>query len=249
MHPVPTILCQGPETRGDRGNPNPSVGHGVHATQAHTARAMRSRCIGAFMTITVTHPSVLTHLALQTIFQENAILRQTCEAASEDSTTWLHIYIYICMRLRNRRALGMSTAWRCAGQGIVAFAQGVHDGLGYALKFFVDRASFLAERDMYRSQTLGSLLPQVRHLLGAFSTRRHNRLWISGDALAYSVVSLRKTSCYPEHMPCMYYTERATNAWHRQGTNQKKRTTTVNQKTSQTVRRAPPKEQPKRQVA
>ena len=49
-----------------------------------------------------------------------------------------------------------------AGQGIVVFAQGVQDGLGYALKFYVERASFLVERDMYRSQTLGRLLPQVR---------------------------------------------------------------------------------------
>ena len=44
----------------------------------------------------------------------------------------------------------------------MAFAHGVHNGLGYALKFYIDRSSFLAERDMYRSQTLGSLLPQVR---------------------------------------------------------------------------------------
>ena len=44
----------------------------------------------------------------------------------------------------------------------MAFARGVHNGLGYALKFYVQRSSFLAERDMYRSQTLGRLLPQVR---------------------------------------------------------------------------------------
>ena len=39
----------------------------------------------------------------------------------------------------------------------MAFAQGVHNGLDYALKFYVQRSSFLAERDMYRSQTLGRL--------------------------------------------------------------------------------------------
>ena len=44
----------------------------------------------------------------------------------------------------------------------MAFARGVHNGLDYALKFYVERSSFLAERDMYRSQTLGRLLPQVR---------------------------------------------------------------------------------------
>ena len=43
----------------------------------------------------------------------------------------------------------------------MAFARGVHSDLGYALKFFVERSSFLAERDMYRSTTLGRLLPQV----------------------------------------------------------------------------------------
>ena len=54
----------------------------------------------------------------------------------------------------------------CAGQGVVAFARGVHNGLDYALKLFVERSSFLAERDMYRSQTLGRLLPQVRFRRG-----------------------------------------------------------------------------------
>ena len=61
----------------------------------------------------------------------------------------------------------MAATWcGCAGQGIVVFARGVHNGLGYALKFFVNRESFLAEREMYRSQTLGRLLPQVRLCLG-----------------------------------------------------------------------------------
>ena len=46
----------------------------------------------------------------------------------------------------------------------MVFAKGVHSDLGYALKFYVERASFVAERDMYRSQTLGRLLPQVRPL-------------------------------------------------------------------------------------
>ena len=50
----------------------------------------------------------------------------------------------------------------CAGQAVVAFARGVHDGLGYALKFFLDCSAFLAERDTYRSSTLGSLLLQVK---------------------------------------------------------------------------------------
>ena len=48
----------------------------------------------------------------------------------------------------------------------MAFARGVHNGLDYALKLFVERSSFLAERDMYRSQTLGRLLPQVRFRRG-----------------------------------------------------------------------------------
>ena len=38
----------------------------------------------------------------------------------------------------------------------------MQDGLGYALKFFLDRPAFLAECDLYRSRTLGSLLPQVQ---------------------------------------------------------------------------------------
>ena len=49
----------------------------------------------------------------------------------------------------------------------MAFARGVHNYLDYALKFYVERASFVAERDMYRSQTLGRHLPQVRLLHGA----------------------------------------------------------------------------------
>lgn len=49
----------------------------------------------------------------------------------------------------------------CAGQGVVAFAQGAHDDLGYALKFFVHRGPFLAEREMYRCQALQRLLPRV----------------------------------------------------------------------------------------
>lgn len=48
-----------------------------------------------------------------------------------------------------------------AGQGVVAFAQGARDDLAYALKFFVHRPSFLAERDTYRSRALGVLLPKV----------------------------------------------------------------------------------------
>ena len=66
-----------------------------------------------------------------------------------------------------------------AGQGIVAFAQGVHDDLGYALKFFVERESFLAERDMYRSQTLGRLSPQVRRCHGF-----HEHAWTACMAVA-----------------------------------------------------------------
>ena len=62
---------------------------------------------------------------------------------------------------------GLIGSW-CAGQGIVAFARGLHNDLDYALKFYVERSSFLAESEMYRSQTLGRLLPQVRLYLGAF---------------------------------------------------------------------------------
>eukprot|EP00892_Ulva_mutabilis_P003267 jgi/Ulvmu1/1311/UM011_0039.1 len=50
---------------------------------------------------------------------------------------------------------------RQGGQGVVAFARGAYDDLEYALKFFVHRSSFLAERDMYRCQALGRLLPRV----------------------------------------------------------------------------------------
>ena len=49
-----------------------------------------------------------------------------------------------------------------AGQGLVAFATGALDKLDYAVKFFLHRPSFHAERALYKSQTLGKLLPQVR---------------------------------------------------------------------------------------
>jgi hypothetical protein len=46
----------------------------------------------------------------------------------------------------------------------VAFARGVHDQLDYAIKFFLVAESFDAERDLYKAQALGALLPQVRAL-------------------------------------------------------------------------------------
>lgn len=48
-----------------------------------------------------------------------------------------------------------------AGQGLVAFARGIHDQLDYAIKFFVVRESFDAERRLYDTDVLGALLPQV----------------------------------------------------------------------------------------
>lgn len=56
---------------------------------------------------------------------------------------------------------GVSTQAICAGQGLVAFARGVHDQLDYAIKFFINRESFMAEQKLYESNTLGALLPQV----------------------------------------------------------------------------------------
>lgn len=50
--------------------------------------------------------------------------------------------------------------WR-AGQGLVAFARGYRDHLDYAIKFFLIRDSFEAERNLYQTKALGSLLPQV----------------------------------------------------------------------------------------
>lgn len=44
---------------------------------------------------------------------------------------------------------------------MVAFARGVQDESAYALKFFVNRTSFLAERETYQSAHLGRLLPRV----------------------------------------------------------------------------------------
>ena len=49
-----------------------------------------------------------------------------------------------------------------AGQGLVAFARGLHDQLNYAIKFFLVQNSLAAELALYGSQDLGSLLPQVR---------------------------------------------------------------------------------------
>ena len=48
-----------------------------------------------------------------------------------------------------------------AGQGLVAFARGVHDQLDYAIKFFLVQESLDAERRLYETQALGALLPQV----------------------------------------------------------------------------------------
>ena len=53
-----------------------------------------------------------------------------------------------------------------AGQGLVAFATGALDRLDYAVKFFLHRPSFQAERALYKSQTLGKLLPQVCTTVG-----------------------------------------------------------------------------------
>ena len=49
-----------------------------------------------------------------------------------------------------------------AGQGLVAFARGVHDQLDYAIKFILNQSSLAAELALYGSRTLGPLLPQVR---------------------------------------------------------------------------------------
>ena len=65
----------------------------------------------------------------------------------------------------------------------MAFAQGVHNDLGYAFKFFVDRGSFIAERDMYRSQTLGLLLPQVLRCTRISTTSMHDTLAASCQLL------------------------------------------------------------------
>eukprot|EP00892_Ulva_mutabilis_P002846 jgi/Ulvmu1/12562/UM091_0003.1 len=50
---------------------------------------------------------------------------------------------------------------RQGGQGIVAFATGTGDRLGYAIKFFVTLAAFAAERQLYESRVLGALLPKI----------------------------------------------------------------------------------------
>lgn len=52
-----------------------------------------------------------------------------------------------------------------AGQGLVAFARGVHDQLDYAIKFFLVQESFEAERSLYETKALGALLPQVLLLI------------------------------------------------------------------------------------
>ena len=52
-----------------------------------------------------------------------------------------------------------------AGQGLVAFARGVHDQLDYAIKLFLSQSSFEAERSLYETKALGALLPQVLALL------------------------------------------------------------------------------------
>lgn len=48
-----------------------------------------------------------------------------------------------------------------AGQGVVAFAVGASDRLGYAIKFFVAPSAFVAERQLYESRVLGALLPKI----------------------------------------------------------------------------------------
>lgn len=48
-----------------------------------------------------------------------------------------------------------------AGQGVVAFAVGSEDRLGYAIKFFVAPPAFVAERQLYESRVLGALLPKI----------------------------------------------------------------------------------------
>eukprot|EP00892_Ulva_mutabilis_P002848 jgi/Ulvmu1/12564/UM091_0005.1 len=62
--------------------------------------------------------------------------------------------------LRMFRLLGASHR-RQGGQAVVAFATGVHDKLGYAIKFFASRARFDAEHAMYANDTLKPHAPKV----------------------------------------------------------------------------------------
>eukprot|EP00892_Ulva_mutabilis_P012074 jgi/Ulvmu1/9239/UM005_0339.1 len=51
---------------------------------------------------------------------------------------------------------------RC--QGVVIFAVGTEDKHAYAIKFFVARSAFCAERQLYESATLGPLMPRVHDI-------------------------------------------------------------------------------------
>ena len=48
-----------------------------------------------------------------------------------------------------------------ADTSVVAFATGVHGGLGHAMKFFAVRAAFDAEVALYHSRALGPLAPII----------------------------------------------------------------------------------------
>lgn len=49
-----------------------------------------------------------------------------------------------------------------AGQSVVQFAQGITNGVDYAVKFFASQSAFLAEADLYRVPALRPMLPEVR---------------------------------------------------------------------------------------
>ena len=60
----------------------------------------------------------------------------------------------------------MFCQWR-AGQAVVQMARGKNDGVEYAIKFYVSRAAFEAERGLYSQRTstqatgLAQFLPKV----------------------------------------------------------------------------------------
>lgn len=56
-------------------------------------------------------------------------------------------------------------AARCAGQAIVQFARSVRDRGQYALKFFLSRSGFEAERSFYTDSPLGKLLPRLEAMV------------------------------------------------------------------------------------
>ena len=55
----------------------------------------------------------------------------------------------------------------CAGQGVVQMARSKHNGLEYAIKFYVSRSAFTAEFGLYSQRTsqkaagLAQFLPEV----------------------------------------------------------------------------------------